>query len=136
MNKALQLRKIIQDKLYPEGVRLEFGVEVEVSGIHKLAKGFQLKQTIDKAKKEKIVCRYVDEKLTPECYILQNLGTPTTLQELLLAINKKKMKLPTTISERGDILDSNSGNFIQLDLTKTIEKQDNKTLQSLIELVK
>ena len=84
MTPQQQIREL-RNKLLGEP-KLEFGCEVEVSAIYAVPEGFNLKEKLDKARKESIVVPYVDEKLTPP--IRKILGKPVSTNDLLRKIGR------------------------------------------------
>ncbi len=150
MTKALQLRKIIQDKLYPEGVKLEFGCEVYD------------KSDIEWARTKTFIVR--NQKNGLEYYTEQDssllsirgglkeykiLGKPTTLQELLMVlgcVQIYELHIPTNNLHNNKLnlwgyKEENDKKYIskfgvEIDLTKSVENQEDKVLDSLIDLIK
>jgi len=150
MNKAQQLRKIIQNKLYPEGVKLEFGCRVSIAtGAGRQRQGktvlasYQVVKTINGVTtpdyRELLTFSGSGfEKNRIEDLDIEILGKPTTLQEVLLTIGEKY-----GIDSSGMILERQFGTseydcagIKYLDLKKSIEEQDDDVLDFLIELVK
>ncbi len=147
MTKSKQLRKIIQDKLYPEGVKVEEGVIVQFLNDEYIFGGEDNRdydETIILYEKnenglptgEKIV---ISGKRVEE---LKMLGKPTTLRELLLVLNAKTKKVDGMVyvlSSSGLLIRehiSTTEPVADIDLTKTIENQDDEVIEKLIELVK
>ena len=148
MTKALQLRKIIQDKLYPEGVKLEFGCEVitkEKSSIGKIRliiiKEDRDIQYLGDSPYYITDCAYwngnnIGKKIRVNKVIIDKiLGKPTTVQEVLLILSGAIGVYISMGLEDKLVIDNRKIRCV-LDLTKSVENQEDKVLDSLIELVK
>ena len=69
--------------------------------------------------------------------IIQNLGKPTTLQDILLALNKKDTRIPMFLDngKLGILKDDLAREWLFLDLTLTPQEYDEPTLLALIDLI-
>ena len=147
MTKALQLRKIIQDRLYPEGVKLEFGVEVKCKETNEIITILEITKGIELRIRDGM---YISKgQIKRGMYEI--LGKPTTLQEILLMIQEEKVEkeyqgVSYHLEGNGRLVERLDGSYdgggynentiTNIDLTKSIEKQDSDTIQNLIELIK
>jgi len=144
MNTPIELRKIIQDKLYPEGVELEFGCRISVAtgnGEQRQGKtvlaSYQMLKTVNGV----AIPDYCEiltfsgsgfEKNRMEDLDIEILGKPTTLQELLIVLAKeqKKTKIYSVTKALAYLLDNN------YDILEIPECQTEEILYNLIELLK
>lgn len=133
MSKYEQLRKLVYSHIYPDGIPLEFGCEVETSGFTNW-----VMVSKDQAVKQDILGKemYLGYPTHGKHKIL---GRPLELRDVLLAVEEE-----FNLSIQSDELTfyplhpetPNKEEWFDFDLTKPISEQDDEVLEKLIELIK
>jgi len=153
----IKLRKAVQKILYPDGdIPLEFGCEVLMSYYKKNtkyiflgdSKGHVLNSGTYQTGGVFYCIRDTAIQPTQKDYddIIQNLGKPIDLQDILLALSYKEeseeirdMQInhfeSGICSVRVEKMETRELFDFHIDLTKTIAEQDEETIKALLELI-